>query len=217
MLKDIVAQNVTTPNLPQKGIWNGKPGNSDFIINDDAVVVYEKNGYHKYSGVELKQWMYENYGVSQVTYNHCEPDFLPFADKYVGQIYIEKMPTERTGKGGTFDLAEQEFAKRRNLTVAEVKAYMLQNELTWHECADTHTILAVPTRIHKAFSHLGGVSVQKSIESIRKTLSRRYDGGRLCSTRNTPFKKAYIVSGFDKSVREVRNEYKKMKRELFPK
>lgn len=200
--------------MPHNGKWSDSEaiGNSDFTIADDVNITWIKNGKHSCSGAELKQWMNDNYGVSRVKYDHNEPDFYIFADKKIGSVYVENMSTERSGGEGTFAFAEQKAAKHMNISVNEVKKYMQENELTWHECADGHTILAVPTRINAAFKHSGGISIERSLESVAETVKQEY--GNITLSKESA---SGMVLGLEKAVNNQRKSYKDTKKNLFSK
>ena len=216
LIKDLVDQNVSKSAMPKNGEWSdaSQEGNSDYIVSDDAEIKWEKNGAHSCTGRELKTWMEENYGVSSVTYDHKEPDFSPFEDKNIGEITADKMSTDRTGGEGTFKYAESVAAERMGMTTAELKQYMSDNELTWHECADRHTIRAIPTRINAAFKHSGGISMQKSVESMATTLSEQHDGASFSLQRES---KLGYTDGMQDAIDQQHNNFKQTKKQLFSK
>lgn len=43
-------------------------------------------------------------------------------------------------------------------TGSDVKKYMKDNKLTWHELNNLTTVQMVPTKINSKFGHLGGIS-----------------------------------------------------------
>ena len=45
--------------------------------------------------------------------------------------------------------------------VQDIVAFRKENQLTWHECADGKTMQLIPTAIHDACRHSGGVSEMK--------------------------------------------------------
>ena len=159
--------------------------------------------------------MLEHYGTCVVNYDHYEPNFLPFADREIGIIHVDKMPTKRDGPDGTFAFAEREAAKKLG-SVKAVREYMQKNQLTWHECADTHTIIAVPTRIHKTFIHLGGVSVQHSVESVQKTIHQQH--GNIALYKDSPTGSlGTVVSGLPESIDYQHQAFEDTKKDLFSK
>ena len=48
-----------------------------------------------------------------------------------------------------------------DLTADEFQKYRESNKLTWHECPDGKTMQLVPTDIHNACRHSGGVAEMK--------------------------------------------------------
>lgn len=216
IVRDIVDQNVSKSVLPTNGEWSDetKAGNSDFLLSDDAEIKWNKNGSHSCTGKELKEWMEENYGVSSVSYSHKEPDFSPFEDKDIGEIVVDKMSTERTGESGTFKQAEEIAAERMNISVPELREYMSENELTWHECGDRRTIRAIPTRINSAYKHSGGISIEKSVEAMRATLKEQHGDTKYDLQRQSPVGTA---TGLPEAIEYQHKAFKQTKQSLFGK
>lgn len=213
LIKDLVNQNVTKAHLPSDGHWENSDeiGNSKFIIDDTADVKWNKNGKHSCTGAELKKWMQDNYAVSSVKYDHNEPDFSPFSDKKIGDVIVEKMGVSRTGENGTFSYAEEIAAEKMNCSVPEVRQYMKDNELTWHECADRHTIMAVPTRINAAFKHSGGISVQKSVDAINHVLAEQSGNSEFLLKKESI---TGMTKDLSRAVSNQQNTFKDAKRNI---
>lgn len=57
----------------------------------------------------------------------------------------------------TFALADETLAKQKGVSVQDIVAWRKENNLTWHECNDTKTMQAIPSKINSVFGHLGGV------------------------------------------------------------
>lgn len=216
LMKDVVDQNISKLVLPNNGTWSDetKIGNSNFLVSDDAEIKWNKNGPHFCTGKELKDWLENNYGVSSVSYSHKEPDFSPFQDQNIGEIKVDKMSTDRSGGEGTFKQAENIAAERMNISVPELQKYMSKNELTWHECADRHTIRAIPTRINAAYKHSGGISMEKSVESIRFTLKDQFGTTKFSLQRESL---TGTVTGLSDALDYQRNAFKQTKKNLFGK
>ena len=226
-MKQVAFQNVTKANLPHNGQWidGATPGNGKFEIDDDFEVKWQKNGKHSCTGKELKKWMKENYGVGTVTYNNNEPDFMPFADKKIGAIYVDSLGADRGS--GSYAQAYAAVAKAWGLDItkgkSEIEKYMKEHELTWHECADTHTIIAVPTRINSAFGHTGGIGVVKSIRAIAATIYEKFpnnpDGSpkRLVLSSSGLHDRTIKVDGkqLKKCISNIKKQFKITKRRLF--
>ncbi|MGN0465513.1 MAG: HNH endonuclease [Lachnospiraceae bacterium] len=189
-MKDLINQNVTVFPLPtKKGKWSdkGEPGNSNFILDDNIQVKWRKNGKaFSCSGAELKQWMKAKYGINTVVYSHNEPDFFPFADKEIGIVKLKNMPINR---GESFALANAYVAKilsqkyEKRVTVKEIRQIMRERELTWHECADRKTMIAIPTRINAVFTHMGGIGVEKGWRAI-KAVWKKYPSNFVLQREN---------------------------------
>lgn len=50
---------------------------------------------------------------------------------------------------------------KRSDLCRSIAAFRKDAKLTWHECADGHTMLLIPSVIHRACPHSGGVSFEK--------------------------------------------------------
>ena len=57
----------------------------------------------------------------------------------------------------------EELAELRGRIADELASYRAANGLTWHECADGKTMQLVPTEIHDACRHSGGVSTMRTV------------------------------------------------------
>ena len=176
-IKSVIDHSVQKDVLPKgSDIWEDsqRPGNSLMKIDDSQEFVI---GQKTLTGKELK----EKYGVKGIMYKGNEPDFSPFVDPVLGAVDVSHMPTERTGKEGTYSIACQDVIERsdgRFKTKKDVETYMKENRLTWHETADRKHILPIPTSINAGFKHTGGISKQKSIEAMSEVLYDKY-GGKL--------------------------------------
>lgn len=215
LIKDLVDQNVTKTHLPQNGEWftSSAKGNSDFIISDDAIIRWGRGDKDQCTGAELKQWMREKYGIDSVRYNHKEPDFSPFADSNIGQIYLDKMPTKRSG--GSYSQAEKIAMSKLGLkSQTDVQEYMKRVGLTWHECSDGHSVIAIPTRINAAFKHTGGISIERSVESMRETISLQTDGALFSLQRESHEGK---TEGLSQAIDAQHENFRETKTRLFGK
>ena len=174
-----VNPNLTEPekgelHLPSdSGEFAGERGNSAFVPNN-AEAVEMMNGF----------------GQDHVDYVNGYPDFSPFTKQETPwgpmdcQVEIGHMTDQRTnpawefgrrpsGAGhdpnydlGNFAQADNALLeKMRELnpdaTLTDVKDFIDSNHLTWHECPDGKTMQLVPTAIHDACKHSGGVSEMK--------------------------------------------------------
>ena len=130
------------------------------------------------------------YGQDYVNYRNNEVDFSPFTKhespwgKLDCQVEIGHMtdqrqnPTWEYGRRpagashdpnydlGNFAQADNALLDRiretnPDATMDDVTDFIESNHLTWHECADGKTMQLVPTDIHDASRHSGGVSEMK--------------------------------------------------------
>ena len=183
-IKRMIDKSVKTDHLPSEknGEWvSGKRGDGIFVLNDDARIFVKKGVY--ITGKEIKEKYREQFqkiGAEGVIYSDNEPDFSPFAHDsgFVTTIEIPKefgkMPTDR--KNGTYDIAVSECAQKFGVSEEQVRKYMKDNGLTWHESADRKHIIPVPTEINAAFKHTGGISKQKSFEKLSQRIDNQTGG-----------------------------------------
>ena len=171
-------QREPTQHLPSSntGTFDGERGNSTFYPNNEAA-----------------QSRIEEYGQSGVEYHNGNPDFSPFAQhnhpewgSFSGQVEIGHMTPNRTNPSleygrrapgekydpaqymGNYEQADAALAERLGVAPQDIAAYRGNNDnpLTWHECADGKTMQLIPSDIHNACRHSGGVSQQKEIAGI---------------------------------------------------
>lgn len=175
----VVNEDLTDPvhaglHLPSAtGEFLGERGNSEF----------------RPTGKEALKTMSE-YGRESVEYKGGYPDFSPFTTHKSPwgdldcQVEIGHMTDQREnpswefgerprGSGhdpnydlGNFAQADNSLLERLHetnpdATVQDVVVFRKDNNLTWHECADGKTMQLVPTVIHDACRHSGGVSEMK--------------------------------------------------------
>lgn len=156
-----------TPHIPtSSGVFSG----TTFIPNDPIALE-----------------MIEARGFEGVEYINGEPDFSPFCSYESSwglidcQVEIGHMTDHRsnptwefgrrpTGSGhdpnydlGNFAQADNALlamlrSRDETVTLDDVLDFKSNNHLTWHECADGKTMQLVPTIIHNACRHSGGVS-----------------------------------------------------------
>ena len=162
------------PLIPtDSGRFEGENGNSEF---------YPDN-------VEAQAKIRE-FGKKSVTYSNGYPDFSPFTEhetrwgKIGCQVEIGHMTEHREnpsfeyghrprGAGhdpnydlGNFAQADNELLSKVKMdhpdaTLDDIEDLKKTNKLTWHECEDGKTMQLVPTEIHQACKHSGGVSESK--------------------------------------------------------
>lgn len=160
-------------------LWqNGQRGNGNCKIKDTALVKFHGKSTNSdivMSGKEFNARMREKYGTDIVKYRNFEPDFKPFEHTFEmngetcdGHVTIEKMSVNR---GDNYKYAEETLAEQLQCSRQDIQEYMKKNNLTWHECADRHTIRAVPTEINSVYTHSGGVSEEKRVRAIASKLN----------------------------------------------
>ena len=179
------------PNLPteESGRFTGERGNSDFIPNSQ----------------KAREAM-RSFGADSVKYVNGYPDFSPFTvvhDDVLGtvdgRVEIGHMTPDRPNPKyafgrrtdghaadedlGNFAQADNELAKALNerngtaLTGKDIQEMRKRNKLTWHEVEDGKTMHLVPTRIHAACPHSGGVSIEKDLHRIADSEDYDFDTG----------------------------------------
>lgn len=150
-----------TPSIENpNGKWSGDRGESMFIPTADRV-----------------REILRNKGLEGINYKDGIPDFNPISEAKVtiqgmSQHRLSQMGENGERIVGNYEKADTECAKAWNLeqrdgkddwTHQDVKKWREANEYTWHEHNDMKTCSLVPTEVHKACSHLGGVSEIKNI------------------------------------------------------
>lgn len=243
VIRDLLVQNINKQKLPSSDriewLDEGTSGETACRVRDDALIkVHDKstNTDIIYSGSEFKEYMLDKYGTDIVNYSHREPDFEPFEQvfssnrvnefmekKYgstmrnitnwsVGNVYLEHMDTERNGNG-TFAKANQEIATRLGISKTDVAEYMKENNLTWHECGDRHTIRAVPSEINQVFGHTGGIGLQQDLQALSES-TRRTVGDRILLQREAVLGTA---DGLERAINSKHRQNRAIKKELFGK
>ncbi len=211
IIEDFVDQNVTKARLPRKnGHWSdpSKPGDSMWIPDDEATFTYKQDGKVKtmtYGELKAK------YNIEGIEYRNNDPVFNTpqIADQNIGKVDFDRMPTERQGKGGSYEKFYGEADKRLG---SDSETYMKEKGLTVHESADRKTVVAIPTEINAAFPHTGAISEQRSLEAVSEAWDEKSGGrGYSLSRGNTP---TGTMKGFDsdkinKTLRQFYSSYKK--------
>ena len=200
----VVDQNVQPLILPKaNGEWSGEPGNSEFVMDDDYVPSGRGVNLEKLTMAEIK----EKYGFDGVNYENKEPDFSPFVDLDIGTISLEEFSEERTGKGGTYNLANEKAVEELGVSKKEIRKMIKERGLTWHECDDRKTVMPIPTEINAAFKHSGGISVEKGVNALSQYLRDEY--GELKLEPSTPFSRSVEVElDIDAAHKEIQNRVK---------
>ena len=216
-IRSMVEKSVTDSIIPvNKGRWEDekKKGNSAFILDDNSEITYRNKSENEQtviSGKDLKEMMQERYGTDRVNYTGNEPDFSLFEDSKLGHVELSDFSISRDGQEGTFSQAEKIISQKENMTVGEVKQYMRDNNLTWHECGDCKTVRAIPTVINSAFKHTGGISIEKSKVAVANTISEKYGKVELQHEHIGGHVKKQEL---EDSLNEAKRQYLENKREL---
>ncbi len=141
------------------GYWTGERGNSVWRpnLNDTP----SDKGPHS-NPDHLKWWQIcLKYRITGIEFKDGEPDFSKISK---GTVEIDNFTKQRDGKGGNFDQACEKLAEQRGCTKEEVKAWMKENNYTWHECSDCKTMQKVPSEVHSNVPHTGGIAAKKAEE-----------------------------------------------------
>jgi len=134
------------------GTWSGERGNS---------IWYPDKDYHpKKDNPENMSWreILEKYGIDGIEFKDGHPDFSE-----VSKADVEiKMTSSRAIN---FGLARKALASEGKYTEDEIKAWMEENNYTWHDHQDGKTMQKVPKVIHNNVQHAGGISEIKRQEA----------------------------------------------------
>lgn len=209
-LRSVANNSVSQLPVPTKGDWSGERGNSRFTPADDAAVVFWAAGKRcVMSGVAIKRRMILEYGTDSVLYSRGEPDFSPFIDKRIGAVEVAPFSPDRDAN---FRVANGRKARELGCESAAIKTEMRERGLTWHECGNRKTLLAVPTYVHAAFPHGGGIAVQNSISAISANLSRRFPNGfKLARQEQTLHVER---DDLDTAIKGMRRVYREERKEM---
>ena len=234
----MVDQNVTKQHLPTGDSfeWEGNGRTGTCRLKDQAQIsVYDKSKKERvfYTGAQFNELMRQRYGTDQVRYDHGEPDFEPFEHLFseervnaflkkhygegrsvkgaaAGHVYLDRMPTER--EGGTYKAAETAIADQLGISISQLRAYMTENNLTWHECGDLHTVRAIPSEINQVYKHTGGIGVQQDFEAMREGMNLRWDEIKLTNTGDGG---TIDAEEYNKAIEQTHKKYREIKKQLF--
>ncbi len=144
----------------QHGEWAGERGESLFTPSDEGA-----------------QKRLAEYDVTGIEYKDAIPDFSPVSE---AQVEIEGMSENRYSKidndgkrvVGNFEKADAKCAQTWNAEARDdktdwsskdVRDWRSENKYSWHENNDMKTMDLVPSDIHGACTHLGGVGEIKKL------------------------------------------------------
>lgn len=147
-----------TPLNNQKGHWEGKRPESKYIPSGET----EKGKAARDKLAEKK--------IDGIEYKNAEPDFSKCAE---ATVEISNMTENRLDyydndgnlKHGNFSQADLKCSEQWNASQRDgrtdwkpedVREWRRENNCSWHERCDTHTMDLVPQEIHSYFSHFGG-------------------------------------------------------------
>ena len=216
-IRSMVEESVSESVIPaSKGRWENeeRKGDSAFILDDDAEIKYQNKSMNEQvviTGAELKQSMLERYGTDRVFYKGNEPDFSVFEDLRLGHVELDDFSIQRDGQSGTFSKAEKIVSQREGMAISEVKQYMRDNNLTWHECGDCKTVRAIPTVINSAFKHTGGISIERSKVAVGETVYEKY--GKIALQHDQIGGRVSNIE-IEKSLDASRQQYVNKKKEI---
>lgn len=151
---------VQTPSVNNDyGKWEGKRGESDFILNE-PLDLGDGNKVYK------------------ITYKNAVPDFSRYAK---AQIDI---PSMNANRHDNFSQADKMLAKYwskvkfngQEWEPSDVTDYRENNNLTWHEMNNMKSMQLVPESINKRFSHFGGVAeYEVYVEKMGGNVTNEFD------------------------------------------
>lgn len=210
VLQSLVSKSVEQLPVPLNGTWDGERGNSRFTLADDAKVTFWVQGQrHEMTGADVKSRMLQEYGIDSVRYNSDEPDFAPYVDEEIGSVEIDAFSVDRTSN---YRNAYEAKASELDCDPAHIEHVMRERALMWHECGDRKTMDAVPMYIHAAFSHGGGIAVEKSLQAIHSILAKKSQNGFVLKGQEGTFHVA--KKDLDRAVKGMKQGYRQEKRRL---
>lgn len=147
-------------NVPvNHGVWTGERGMSKWVPDDDFI----PNRFNP-NNLNLKNEILK-YNVDGIEYRNGIPDFSPFSEVTVN---IENFTNNRFDN---FAQANKILADQYGKSVRDIKEYIADNELTWHEDANIGTLQLVPKVIHSV-SHNGGFSKYLYMQEYLKEVGK---------------------------------------------
>lgn len=147
------------------GKWLGEKGNSIWRPNENYTPTNPKTNPDKLTWKEIS----EKYNVKEIKFVNNEPDFSPISK---GTVDIEDFSLDRDDN---FAAADEELAKKRGCTRAEVTRWRKQHKYTWHEKSNCKTLEKVPTVVHGNVPHSGGIAIKKK-EIKKKEIKKKREG-----------------------------------------
>lgn len=143
----------------ENGYYEGERGESKFVPSDTT-----ERGRAAIEKLSEK-------GLDGIEYKNAEPDFSKCAEVTVQienmtENRLDYIDSDKKYQKGNFSQANIKCAEQWNIMTKDgksdwneqsVEQYRKNNNLSWHECADTKTMHLIPSEIHTFFSHTGGV------------------------------------------------------------
>lgn len=177
--KSLVEPSLGKKRLPRDktGYFKGERGNSQFFPHSPS------------AQAELKK-----YGMNSINYINGDPDFSPFCiqktpwgvfnfSAEIGHMNAARHNYKADGfiVKGNYEQAEEAFCrminakqKGKQITHIEFRKWYQTNRLTIHECPNGYGVMLIPSVIHDACRHDGGVK-NKKFESAMGNMEL-YDG-----------------------------------------
>lgn len=176
---------IMTTGFPKKGgIFEGEPGNSDFVLDDDATV----SGHYRPVVKTVREWrsLFNIKHPIVVRYKDGEPDFSKYSFREVKVVYTDDM--DYSNLNDLHDqvneiLPNEEWVKKRQRKGTSLDRIPLMRDLienmdsqgnyksgcynVYHEVRNGETVQIVPDFIHKLCKHNGGRSLARIVQ-IRK-------------------------------------------------
>lgn len=243
-LRDMLHREVSTQHIPDNKVeWENseRKGNCACRVRDDAELkIYDKKTqeYTQCTGAEFNQSMIERYGTDRVNYSYREADFRPFEHNFdsqslneflsstgierrcsetksiSGQVEVDHMSVDRDFN---FKNANEKIADALGIVSDDVKSYMKEKNLTWHECGDRKHLEAIPSDIHQVFSHTGGIGTEKDFQVLYRSLTEGSKSGpeRITAVKELPENDLHstIMQGPD--YRNIKKRNQNLKKQMF--
>ena len=137
------------------GEWSGEPGNSNFSPTDKTE-----------EGRLASRILREN-DMDGIEFKDGIPDFSPLAVEVVSIDMTADRPENY--RRAYCALANQWNAEakdgRTDWIPRDVKEWKQENHLSPHECSDMKTVMFIPSEVHDAAKHYGGVAECKAREN----------------------------------------------------
>lgn len=134
------------------GNWSGARGESLFKLNATSE--------NREANMILNK-----HDISGISYKNGIPEFSPIAIAEIDNPSMTVLRDDNYKKADSLLAADWTKIQKygRDWTPRDISNWRRENNYTWHECSDRHTMQLVPTEINSKFGHLGGVSEYKNL------------------------------------------------------